>query len=251
MNWFGIAPPLTWSTNSKPVPRGSGSMRRNTSPNWPGAAGLLLVAVMALGLRGDRLAIGDARRPRVDLELVLARHPLEHGAQVQLAQAAQHRLVDGRIVLDDERRVLGDHLVQHVGDPLLVAAPLRRDREAVHRHRELERPQVDVVLVVRVVQHAVEVDLVDLRDGRDVARHRAVDLDVLAALQHEQVPDLERLAAVADEELRVARHRALVHAEDAELADERIDHDLEHVREHVLRRIGLRMEFDAPRRLRP
>ena len=52
--------------------------------------------------------------------------------------------------------------------------------------------------------------------------HRAVDLDVLAALQHEQVPDLERLAAVADEELRVARDRALVDAEHAELADERI-----------------------------
>ena len=109
-----------------------------------------------------------------------------------------------RIVLDDERRVLGDHPVQDVGDALLVAAPLGRDRDAVHRHRELERPHVDVVLVVRIVQHAVELDLVDLRDRRDVAGHRAIDLDVLAALQHEQVPDLERLAAVADEELRVA-----------------------------------------------
>ena len=84
-----------------------------------------------------------------------------------------------------------------------------------------------------------------------IARNGAVDLDVLAALQHEQVPDLERLAAVADEELRVARHRALVHAEDAELADERIHHDLEHVREHVLLRIGLGVEFDGARRLRP
>src|SRR5258705_12926290 len=35
MNWFGIAPPFTASTNSKPLPRGSGSMRRYTSPNWP------------------------------------------------------------------------------------------------------------------------------------------------------------------------------------------------------------------------
>ena len=73
--------------------------------------------------------------------------------------------------------------------------------------------------------------------------HRALDLDVLAALQHEEVPDLERLAAVADEELRVLGDRALVDAEDAELADERIHHDLEHVREHVLLRIGLRAEL--------
>ena len=73
--------------------------------------------------------------------------------------------------------------------------------------------------------------------------HRAVDLDVLAALQHEQVPDLERLAPVADEELRVLGHRALVHAEDAELADERVDDDLEHVREHVLGRVRLGAEL--------
>ena len=48
-------------------------------------------------------------------------------------------------------------------------------------------------------------------------------LDVLLALQHEQVADLERLAAVADVELAVARDRALVDAEDAHLADVRID----------------------------
>ena len=35
MNWFGIAPPFTLSTNSKPLPRGSGSIFRYTSPNWP------------------------------------------------------------------------------------------------------------------------------------------------------------------------------------------------------------------------
>ena len=102
---------------------------------------------------------------------------------------------------------------------------------------------MDVVLVVRVVQHAVELDVVDLRDRRDVAGHGPVDLDVLAALQHEQMADLERLAAVADEELRVLRHRALVDAEDAELAHERIDDDLEHMGEHVLLRIGLRAEL--------
>ena len=155
------------------------------------------------------------------------------------------------VVLDDERRILGDHPVQHLGDPLLVAALLRRDRDALHRRRELERPHVDVVLVVRVVQHAVELDLVDLRHRGDVAGHGAVDLDVLAALQHEQVADLERLAAVADEELRVLGHRALVHAEDAELADERVDHHLEHVREHVLLRVGLRAELLDGARLRP
>ena len=63
--------------------------------------------------------------------------------------------------------------------------------------------RVDVVLVVRVVQHGVEVDLVDLGDGADVAGHASLDLGLVLAPQHEEVADLERLAAVADEELPV------------------------------------------------
>ena len=39
------------------------------------------------------------------------------------------------------------------------------------------------------------------------------------------------------------RDRSLMDAKDAELADERVHHDLEHVREHVLLRIRLRTEF--------
>ncbi|MCY1522695.1 hypothetical protein D9M68_575600 [compost metagenome] len=35
MNCPGMTPPLIASTNSKPLPRGKGSRRRNTSPNCP------------------------------------------------------------------------------------------------------------------------------------------------------------------------------------------------------------------------
>ena len=80
-------------------------------------------------------------------------------------------------------------------------------------------------------------NLVDLRHGADVARHGLGDLDVLLALQLEEVRELDRLARVADEQLCAGPHRALVHAEDAELADERVDRDLEDVREDVLRRV--------------
>ena len=44
-----------------------------------------------------------------------------------------------------------------------------------------------LVLVVRVVQHAVEVDLLDLGDRADVAGHARRYLDVLPALQLEEV----------------------------------------------------------------
>src|SRR5436189_39764 len=118
MNWSGIAPPFTLSTNSKPLPGGSGTSFRNTSPNWPAPADCF------------------GWRPRVQL------------------------------------RVLGG-----------------------------------------VVQHVVELDLVDLGDGADVARQRLVHLDLCLSAQQEQVPGLDRLASFADIELAARGQASLMHAE--------------------------------------
>ena len=153
------------------------------------------------------------------------------------------------MMLDAHARIFGDQLVQRVRELLLFAAPLRLDREARHRRREHDRLQVVVILVVRIVQHGVEVQLVDLGTAQMSPGMAARDLGVLLALQLIQVRDLERLARVADEELRAGAHRALVHAEDAELADERIDADLEHVRDHVA--LGIRRHLHALRARRP
>jgi hypothetical protein len=56
---------------------------------------------------------------------------------------------------------------------------------------------------------------------------------MVLALQHEQVAHLEGLAAVADVELAVLGDRALVHAEDAHLADVGVDRDLEDMGQHM------------------
>ncbi len=64
---------------------------------------------------------------------------------------------------------------------------------------------MEVVLVVGVVQHGIEVQFVELGHRADVARHRQRHLVVLLALHAEQVRDLDRLARVADEQLRAAR----------------------------------------------
>ena len=65
------------------------------------------------------------------------------------------------------------------------------------------------------------------------------------AAQHVEVPGLDRLPALADEELAAGREAPLVHAEHREPADVRVDLDLEHVREHVLAGIGDRREIGA------
>jgi hypothetical protein len=62
------------------------------------------------------------------------------------------------------------------------------------------------------------------------------------AVQAQQVADLERFLGIADQQLHVALQRALVHAEDAELADEGVDHHLEHMGQHMLLRVGDRAE---------
>ena len=157
---------------------------------------------------------------------------------MQLAEAVDDGLVGAGHVLELQARVFVDQLGQDLPHPLFVAVALGLDRQAVHRLRKGQRREVDVVVLGGVVQHRVEVDLVDLGDRGDVARQRLRDLDVVLALQHEQVPDLEGLAAVADVEQAVLRDRALVNAEDAEPADEGIDRHLEDVGQHVPRRVG-------------
>ncbi len=209
-----------------------------------GAAGLLPVAVVALGGGADGLAVGDARRPRGHFNAVAVPEPVQVDAQVQVRQAADDGFVGFLLVLDVEAGVLLGQLVQGVGELLLLAAAGGLDRQAEHRPREVDRREVDVVFVVAVVQHGVEVQVVDLGHRGDVAGHRAVDLDVVLALDAEQVADLERLAAVVDEQLRILLHRALVHAEDAQLAHERVVGDPEHVGDHV--RIRVRGQFQRP-----
>ena len=74
------------------------------------------------------------------------------------------------VVLDAHARIFGGELVQGVGEALLVAAPLRLDGEPSIGGGKCDGLQVVAVLVVRIVQHRIEVQLVDLRDGADVAR---------------------------------------------------------------------------------
>ncbi len=167
---------------------------------------------------------------------------------MQLAQAPDYGLIGRSVALELEARVLHLELVQHFEQALLVALLLGLNRDTVHRRGKFEGAQVDMVLVVRIVQHAVELDLLDLGHRADVPRNERIGLDVVLALYRKQVPDLEGAPAVADEELRVRGDRSLVHAEDPHLADEGIDDHLEHVREHVRLRPGHRVEL---LRLRP
>ncbi len=172
MNWPGIVPPLTSSTNSKPLAARQRFDAQEHLAELARAAGLLLVAMVAFGLAADGLAIGDARRTRLHLDAVLVLQPFEVDAQVQVGQAANHGFVGLGLVLDDEAGILLGQLVQCGGEFLLLALAGGFHRQAEHRLGEVERREVDLVFVVAVVQHRVEMQVVDLGDGGDVAGDR-------------------------------------------------------------------------------
>ena len=161
---------------------------------------------------------------------------------MDFAEAADDRFVTGRMPLDDEGRVFHGQLAEDVEQPLLVALLLGFDGQPGHRSGKFERRQMDMVLVVTVVQYAVEVDFIDLGDGADVARQQRVDFDRVLALQLVEVGDLERPLAVADEKLGILPDRALMDAKNADLAQVGIGHHLEDVGQHVFGGIRLGLE---------
>ena len=93
MYWRGTAPPCTFSSNTKPAPRGSGSTSSTTSPNWPWPPDLLLVPAAHRDLVADRLAIG---RPRTacafDRDAEAGGEALQRDAQMHLALAGELHL---------------------------------------------------------------------------------------------------------------------------------------------------------------
>ena len=78
MNCVGIVPPLTCVDELEARAARQRLDAQEHLAELAGAAGLLLVAVVAFGLGRDRLAVRDARRLGVDLDLERVVHPLEH-----------------------------------------------------------------------------------------------------------------------------------------------------------------------------
>jgi hypothetical protein len=91
---------------------------------------LLLVPAVPVGGTHDGLAVRNARRFRLDVHAVALGHALEQHAQVQLAHAVEHGLVERGVALHAQAGVLGQQLVQGIGEALLIAAALGLDGDA-------------------------------------------------------------------------------------------------------------------------
>jgi hypothetical protein len=87
------------STNSKSAPPGQRFHRDLAVAELPVAARLLFVAAVCFYLRGDRLAIRDARRLQRDLDAEAAAQFRHRHFDVELALAREQKFVRLRVAL--------------------------------------------------------------------------------------------------------------------------------------------------------
>ena len=113
--------PMSELVNSTPVSRGLGSMRIQTSANWPGAAGLFLVAVFGIARGLDGLAVAHARLAQLDMDVVTAAQRVGHDFQVQFALGGNDGLMQFRIHHVEERGVFVVQRGQAGGDLVFLA----------------------------------------------------------------------------------------------------------------------------------
>ena len=196
MNCRGIAPPTILSANSKPVPRSSGSTRRNATPNCPWPPVCFLYLPSASAFAGDRLPVRHLDVFGLDLDTQLPVQPLERDAEVRLAHAPQQRLVRLRVALEAQRGILVEQAVQRVGELVLVALRLGADRDRQHGLRRGEGLHLE--LRARAAEYVAGGGVGELRDGGDVARRHFGDgFLLLAAHDRELVqPFLRHVATV-------------------------------------------------------
>ena len=159
---------------------------------------------------------------------------------MQLAHAGDDDLAGLRVGLHVEGRVFRHQLLKADAELLLVGLRLRLDRERDDRLREVHRLEHDRVLLV--AQRVAGRDALQA-DGRgDVARVDFLDFLALVRVHLQQAADAlgALLGRVVDR--RAGGEHAGIHAEERELTDERVGHDLE--RERRERRVVFRRALD-------
>ena len=144
-------------------------------------------------------------------------------------------------VRDAEGRVFGHQLGHALAELFLVGLGLRLDGERDDRLREDHRLEDDRLLLVaqRVAgRHRLEAD------GRgDVAGVDFLDFFALVGVHLQQAADALGLALGGVDHRGARGQRARVDAEERELADERVGHDLERQRRERLLVVGRALDL--------
>src|SRR5438094_421926 len=186
------------------------------------------VAALGLGVLPYRLAIRDLGLADIRLDLELAQEAVDDDLQVELAHAVDELLARLLVAGHPERGVFQREARQRHAELLLVGARLRLDRHRDDRLGEGHGLQHDrLVGVTERVAGGRELE----PDGRrDVAGRDRLDLFLLVRVHPEEPPDALLLVLGRVVHAGAGLQRAGVDAEEDQLADVLVVHDLERQR---------------------
>src|SRR5699024_3002571 len=191
-----------------------------------GTTGLLLVRVLELLDRLlDGLAVSNLRSTNVCLDLELALHAVNQNVEVQLTHTADDGLAGLLVQLHGEGRVLFRQLLDGGTQLLLVGLGLRLDGHLDDRIREVHVLEDD--RVSGVGQGVTGCGVLQADECVDVTSGCAVNRLLLVGVHLEQLADALRIGLGGVDDLVAGLHSTGVDADVGQLAEERVNGDLE------------------------
>ena len=214
-----------------------GSSLSQTWPYWPRPPDCLTNLPSASTDLRDRLAVRDLRLADVGLDAELALHAVDDDLEVQLAHAGDDRLARFLVGVHAERRVFLRQALQRHAHLFLVGLGLRLDRDARSPAPGTHLFEDDRPCSRRTACRRWSTSFRPTAAAMSPARTSLISSRLLACIcSRRPMRSLLALGRVVD---RVARlEHARVHAEERQLADVRVGHDLERQRGERLVVVG-------------
>ena len=225
------------------MPGSPGNRRIFTSANWPRPPVCFGVPHLAIGRTRERLLVGDLRLADAGFDAELALQAVDDDLEVQLAHAGDDDLARLLVGLDAERRIFLHQLLEADAELFLVALGLGLDGQRDDRLGEVHRLEHD--RLVFIAQRVARDHALQAHSRRDVPGVDLLDFLTLVGVHLQEAADALGAALGRVEHARPGREHARVDAEERELTDERVGHDLE--RQRAERRVVGRRPLDEVR----
>ncbi len=202
-------------------------MRILTWPYWPRPPVWRMNLPSASARLADGLAIRHLRLADVGLHAELAHHAVHDDLQVQLAHAADDGLAAVGIGVDLEGRIFLRQLGERHAQLFLVGLGLGLDRHRDHRRREVDRFEHDRDASRRRWCRRWRRSSGPRRRRCRPRRISLISSRLLACIFSRRPMRSLRAAGAALQHGVAGLELPGVHADEGELADERVGHDLE------------------------